>query len=185
MTNRLIPLALIALTAIPSVAGQVMALPRLAQEAPPTRPAKPTAQAPAEAAPEQPPETRGLAGPYLAARQAAIQNDYSTAGNYYLQALAQDDTNVFLQDSALIALISAGGTWMSRTPWVFWATTAVTTAMPKPPAAVIDLRSAAVPAPPVGSVPAIETTRGTVGRTGSRADGDWVQGSELMRTSLR
>ncbi|SMO76719.1 tetratricopeptide repeat protein [Paracoccus laeviglucosivorans] len=105
MTKKLISLALIALTAAPMTAGSAFAIPRLAQEAPP--PHRPTDKA--EAAPAAPaPETRGLAGPYLAARQAAIGNDYATAANYFLQAMAQDDTDPFLQDSALVALISAG-----------------------------------------------------------------------------
>ena len=56
---------------------------------------------------------------------------------------------------------SVGGVWIARTPWVFWATRAVTAAIAYPPAAVMDLVSAAVPAPPEGSVPAMERTRGT------------------------
>ena len=48
---------------------------------------------------------RGLAGPYLASRMAAIQNDFPNASDYALRALAQDDTDPFLQDSALVALI--------------------------------------------------------------------------------
>lgn len=108
MTTRLIPLALIALTAAPLLPQAILAAPQLAQQAPPPRPAH-AAPAPATPAPAIPaPEIRGLSGPYLAARQAAIENDYSSAGNYYLQALAQDDTDAFLQDSALVALISAG-----------------------------------------------------------------------------
>src|SRR5699024_1023667 len=83
------------------------------------------------------------------------------------------------------ASTAVGGTWISRTPCVFWATTAVTTAIAYPPAAVIDLRSAAVPAPPEGSVPAIESTRGSAAGEGLGAGGNWVQGSVLMRTSLR
>lgn len=51
---------------------------------------------------------RGLAGPYLASRMAAIQNDFPNASDYALRALAQDDTDPFLQDSALVALIAAG-----------------------------------------------------------------------------
>ncbi len=59
-------------------------------------------------APVAGPPMRGLAGPYLASRMAAIQNDFPAAGDYALRALAQDDTDAFLQDSALVALISAG-----------------------------------------------------------------------------
>ncbi|WJS84834.1 tetratricopeptide repeat protein [Paracoccus sp. TOH] len=106
MTTRLIPLALIALTAaLPLQQGAAWAAPMLVQAEPPEvqdsdRPAhRPAAPAP---------EFRGLAGPYLAARMAAIQNDYRNAATYYLQALAQDDTDGYLQDSALVALISAG-----------------------------------------------------------------------------
>ncbi|ATQ54941.1 hypothetical protein PYTT13_03365 [Paracoccus yeei] len=103
VTKRLIPLALIALTAAPLMPTAAPAAPVLAQEAPLPRPARATT------APTPPtPEVRGLSGPYLAARQAAIANDYRSAANYYLQALAQDDTDPFLQDSALVALISAG-----------------------------------------------------------------------------
>ena len=54
------------------------------------------------------------------------------------------------------------GVWISRTPWVFWATRAVTTVMAKPPASQIALMSAWIPAPPVGSVPAMDRTRGMV-----------------------
>lgn len=94
MTTRLIPLALIALTATPMIAAPALNSPALAQTAP--------------AAAESPGPVHGLSGPYLAARQAAIGNDFSVAANYYLQALAQDDTDAFLQDSALVALISSG-----------------------------------------------------------------------------
>ncbi|MFB9073181.1 hypothetical protein ACFFX0_19050 [Citricoccus parietis] len=45
------------------------------------------------------------------------------------------------------------------------------------------MRSAAVPAPPVGSVPAIESTRGTAGR--AELGENWVGQEEVTRTSLR
>lgn len=101
MTNRLIPLALIALTATLSLqpAG---AAPLLAQTQPAAKPDRPAHR------PEETAVIHGLAGPYLAARMAAIQNDYRSAADYYLQALAQDDTDGYLQDSALVALISSG-----------------------------------------------------------------------------
>ncbi|MFT4014337.1 MAG: tetratricopeptide repeat protein [Paracoccus sp. (in: a-proteobacteria)] len=110
VTTRLIPLALIALTAAPLMPQAVLAAPqsafRLAQAAPKPRPAH---AAPPEAPAALPqPVVRGMAGPYLAARQAAIGNDFPAAANYFLQAMAQDDTDPFLQDSALISLISAG-----------------------------------------------------------------------------
>ncbi|RCW79915.1 tetratricopeptide repeat protein [Paracoccus lutimaris] len=134
MTKRLFPLALIALTAAPlSLAapqGRAEALPRLAQaqnpatpdsQRPVHRPNVPGNDAPAaegqpsadqpqkdQAAKPPAPDIHGLAGPYLAARMAAIQNDFRTAGDYSLRALAQDDTDPFLQDSALVALIAAG-----------------------------------------------------------------------------
>ncbi|MEG8036818.1 hypothetical protein QP157_16340 [Sphingomonas sp. LR61] len=54
------------------------------------------------------------------------------------------------------------GTCTDRTPCVFCATRAVTTPMPYPSCAAIALRSACSPAPPVGSVPAMARTRGTL-----------------------
>jgi hypothetical protein len=68
---------------------------------------------------------------------------------------------------------SEGGVWMAWTPVVFWATRQVTAVIANPPAALIDLVSAAVPAPPDGSVPAMDRTLGRAGRNG------------VMRTSLR
>ena len=112
MTTRLIPLALIALTVLaPEVAAAPGTSPDLAQAAQPPGKApdaatdKAGAKAPAEA---PAPLTHGLAGPYLAARQAAIANDHVNAAKYFLEALAQDETDPFLQDSALVALIAAG-----------------------------------------------------------------------------
>jgi hypothetical protein len=57
---------------------------------------------------------------------------------------------------------ATSGVWMLRTPWVFWATRAVTTVIAKPPASETALMSAWMPAPPVGSVPAMDRMRGTV-----------------------
>lgn len=54
------------------------------------------------------PLTNGLAGPYLAGRQAALENDYRAAAEYYDLALGQDGSDPYLQDSALVSLISAG-----------------------------------------------------------------------------
>ena len=68
---------------------------------------------------------------------------------------------------------SEGGVWTAWTPVVFWATRQVTAVIANPPAALIDLVSAAVPAPPDGSVPAMDRTLGRAGRNG------------VMRTSLR
>ncbi|RJE80429.1 tetratricopeptide repeat protein [Paracoccus sp. JM45] len=54
------------------------------------------------------PLTHGLAGPYLAARLATVDNDFSAAAKYFAQASAHDPEDVYLQDSALVALTSAG-----------------------------------------------------------------------------
>lgn len=62
----------------------------------------------AAAGPVHGPITRDLAGPYLAARQAANANDFADASRYFLRALAQDPQEPFLIDSALVSLISAG-----------------------------------------------------------------------------
>lgn len=50
----------------------------------------------------------GLAGPYLAARMAAIENDFRAAARYFGQAVAHDPGDAYLSDSALIAYVSAG-----------------------------------------------------------------------------
>ena len=57
---------------------------------------------------------------------------------------------------------STGGTCTARTPCVFCAVSAVSTAIPYPPFAAMDLRSAWMPAPPDGSLPAMLSTRGTM-----------------------
>ncbi len=49
-----------------------------------------------------------LAGAYLAARHAAIQNDFSEGATYFLRSVGNDPDTAYLQDSALVALISAG-----------------------------------------------------------------------------
>ena len=61
-----------------------------------------------EAAEAPAPLTDGLAGPYLAARMAAVQNDFAAAARYFSEAVAKDPNDRYLQDSALVALISAG-----------------------------------------------------------------------------
>jgi len=108
VTKRLIPLALIALTSAPLISAPAFAAPAVAQNTAPEAPAAKAEPAKPAAAVTPAPAIRGLSGPYLAARQAAMENDYTSAANYYLQALAQDDTDPFLQDSALVALISSG-----------------------------------------------------------------------------
>lgn len=96
-----------------------LALPAIAQQRPSPRP-EPTqegdqqpdtavAEAP-EQEPEEPPAplTFGLAGPYLAARMATVENNFIAAARYFVQAVAHDPEDRFLQDSALVALVSAG-----------------------------------------------------------------------------
>jgi len=115
VTNRLLSLALIAL----------FAAPLYAQEPPVPKPHLPGAPGGAQAAPVQaagPAATQGdasepqvplslsNAGPYLAARQAALDNDFRAAAAYYLLALGQDGADPYLQDSALVSLLSAGQT---------------------------------------------------------------------------
>ncbi|MFC0199824.1 tetratricopeptide repeat protein [Paracoccus rhizosphaerae] len=82
------------------VAALLAPMPALAQQEdrPDPRPAQ-----------EQPaPQMKGLAGPYLAARMATVENDFRAAARYYAQASAKDPADVYLQDSALVALSSAG-----------------------------------------------------------------------------
>lgn len=50
----------------------------------------------------------GAAGPYLAARAAAIGNDFVAAAHWYGEALSHDPGDVVLQDSYLVSLVSAG-----------------------------------------------------------------------------
>lgn len=48
------------------------------------------------------------AGPYLAARQAAIASDYAAGSAYFSQALIADPTRPFLLESAMIAQVGLG-----------------------------------------------------------------------------
>lgn len=85
----------------------------LAQDRPERRPAQIETgtddPAAAAVAPQsQAPLTFGLAGPYLAARLAAVENDFRAAARYFAQAVAHDPGDPYLQDSALVALVSAG-----------------------------------------------------------------------------
>lgn len=50
----------------------------------------------------------GLAGPYLAARQATISSDYVEASFYYRQAIAAEPDNLLLKESAIVTLIGQG-----------------------------------------------------------------------------
>ncbi|MDO5528637.1 MAG: tetratricopeptide repeat protein [Paracoccus sp. (in: a-proteobacteria)] len=59
-------------------------------------------------APDPAPITRDLAGPFLAARASAFNNDFSASAQYFQRALRQDPTNLYLLDSALVAMIAAG-----------------------------------------------------------------------------
>lgn len=54
------------------------------------------------------PPIPGRAGPYLAARLAGTRNDYAPAAQYFRQAVRNDPGDQFLQDGALVAMISAG-----------------------------------------------------------------------------
>ncbi|WP_245729460.1 tetratricopeptide repeat protein [Salinihabitans flavidus] len=51
---------------------------------------------------------QGLAGPYLAGRQAVIASDYRAAAEYYTRALARDPSNPILLDNALLSHMSLG-----------------------------------------------------------------------------
>ncbi len=55
-----------------------------------------------------PVSAQSIAGPYLAARSAAVQNDFEQAANYYTQALARDRGNVELMENAMIAHLALG-----------------------------------------------------------------------------
>ena len=51
---------------------------------------------------------QSVAGPYLAARSAAIQSDFEQAASYYTQALARDPSNVELMESAVLSQLALG-----------------------------------------------------------------------------
>jgi tetratricopeptide (TPR) repeat protein len=51
---------------------------------------------------------QSIAGPYLAARSAAMQNDFDDAASYFTRALARDPTNVSLMENALVAQMALG-----------------------------------------------------------------------------
>ncbi|MFV0410959.1 MAG: tetratricopeptide repeat protein [Paracoccus sp. (in: a-proteobacteria)] len=54
------------------------------------------------------PLTQDLAGPYLAARTAAMENDFAAAADYYLRAREQDPDSAYISDSAMISLLASG-----------------------------------------------------------------------------
>ncbi len=51
---------------------------------------------------------QGVAGPYLAARQASLASDYAEGARYFEQAVTRDPTNIKLLESALITMIGKG-----------------------------------------------------------------------------
>ena len=55
-----------------------------------------------------PASAQGLAGSYLAARQANINSDYAASAQYYGQAIARDPQNPGLLEAALTAFINLG-----------------------------------------------------------------------------
>ena len=103
--------ALLAATALPATA-QDRPEPRPAQAEPaaeqPSLPQPDQATPQAEATGEPAPLTFGLAGPYLAARMATVESDFRAAARYYIQAVAHDPGDRYLQDNALLAMVSAG-----------------------------------------------------------------------------
>lgn len=79
-----------------------------AQDRPDPRPESDIGAAEAPVLDSAPPVTFGLAGPFLAARMATVENDFQAAARFFVQAVAHDPQDRFLQDSALVALVSAG-----------------------------------------------------------------------------
>ncbi len=55
-----------------------------------------------------PAAAQSVAGPYLAARQAAAQNDFGAAASYFTQALVRDPANVDLMENAVVSFMSLG-----------------------------------------------------------------------------
>lgn len=51
---------------------------------------------------------QSVAGPYLAARSAAMQSDFEQAASYFTQALARDPSNISLMESAVVAQLALG-----------------------------------------------------------------------------
>ncbi|TBN39888.1 tetratricopeptide repeat protein [Paracoccus subflavus] len=78
-----------------------------AQDRPEPRPAEDAAAADVPV-PAPAPQAFGLAGPFLAARMAVVENDFQAAARFFVQAVAHDPGDRFLQDSALVSLVSAG-----------------------------------------------------------------------------
>ncbi|SDL48871.1 tetratricopeptide repeat protein [Paracoccus chinensis] len=113
------PILSLAIAALISTAPPVLARPglapaggtpilRMTQAQPATGP---EAQTPPGSDTRQglrPAPVRGLAGAYLAARQAATDSDFAAAARYFGEAVAADPAEPFLQDGALVSMISAG-----------------------------------------------------------------------------
>lgn len=55
-----------------------------------------------------PGSAQSIAGPYLAGRSAALQNDFEQAAAYFTRALARDPSNIELLDSAVVAQLAIG-----------------------------------------------------------------------------
>lgn len=53
-------------------------------------------------------QDRGIAGSYLAARQASLASDYTAAATYYTRALTRDRTNPNILDNAIMAFLGSG-----------------------------------------------------------------------------
>lgn len=53
-------------------------------------------------------QAQGLAGSYLAARQASILNDFQAAADYYVRAITRDQRNPMLLENAVVALANLG-----------------------------------------------------------------------------
>lgn len=51
---------------------------------------------------------QSVAGPYLAARSAAMQSDFEQAASYFTQALTRDPGNVDLMESAMVSQLALG-----------------------------------------------------------------------------
>lgn len=92
---------------VPAPAGAAQDL-RLAQAAPTTGPGAQTPPGSDTRQGLRPLPVAGLAGPYLAARQAATDSDFAAAARYFGDAVAADPAEAFLQDGALVSMISAG-----------------------------------------------------------------------------
>lgn len=51
---------------------------------------------------------QGIAGPYLASRQASLSSDYSEGAGYFIQAIRNDPENMALLENALVTMIGKG-----------------------------------------------------------------------------